>query len=179
MERLFYGRLKLEAAAAHFYFTKRSLVQTLIHELKYRGNRHLGIFLGELMGHALLKAGRFQDIDLLVALPLHRSRQRKRGYNQAAVLIEGIATAMNLPFLEHVLERRRATRTQTRKGRVDRWLNMQGVFHVRDPAALEGKHVLLVDDVITTGATLEACGRALLEVPGLRLSISCLCQAEN
>lgn len=86
---------------------------------------------------------------------------------------------MNLPFLEHVLERRRATRTQTRKGRVDRWLNMQGVFHVRDPAALEGKHVLLVDDVITTGATLEACGRALLEVPGLRLSISCLCQAEN
>jgi ComF family protein len=179
IEKLFWGRLPVTHASALYYFTKESLIQRLMHQFKYKGNKELGLFLGKLMGSALLEANRFAFTDLLVPLPLFRSREHKRGYNQAAVLCEGIASVMNKPVLKDVLIRRSHTDTQTAKGRVDRWLNMEGRFELINEKAIAGKHVLLVDDVVTTGATLEACGRALLKADNIQLSVATLCYSAH
>jgi ComF family protein len=179
VEQLFWGRLPIEKAAAQYYFTKESTVQHLVHSFKYQGHQELGRYLGRLMGHELLASPRFRDIDALVPLPLHPLKERKRGFNQAAVLCEGIATVMSKPVLGSVVVRSEFTETQTHKSRVERWQNMQGKFRLADPRPLEGKHILLVDDVVTTGATLEACGSVLLRVAGLRLSLATLCTASG
>jgi len=173
----FTGRLQLQSATAQYYFTKSSLIQQLIHQLKYKGHEELGLQLGQMMGRQLVQSGRFQSIDILVPLPLFAARQKKRGYNQAAVLCRGMAKAMNIPVYEKSVERITATESQTKKGRIDRWLNTEGKFRVKDEAALTGKHLLLVDDVITTGATLEACGAELVKIKGTRVSIAALCYA--
>lgn len=173
----FTGRLQLRSATAQYYFTKSSLIQQLIHQLKYKGHEELGLQLGQMMGRQLVESGRFQSIDILVPLPLFAARQKKRGYNQATVLCNGMAKAMNLPVYEKAVERMAATESQTKKGRIDRWLNTEGKFRVKDEAALSGKHLLLVDDVITTGATLEACGAELVKLTDTRLSIAALCYA--
>ena len=175
VERLFWGRLPITHASAHLYFTKESLVQHLIHQFKYRNNKELGIYLGKIMGQALVSSNRFQDIDALVPLPLFAAKERKRGFNQAAVLCEGIAAVLHKPVLYGVIIRSGHTDTQTRKSRVERWANIEGKFELRASAALYGKQILLVDDVVTTGATLEACGRTLLAVENLQLSIATLC----
>lgn len=179
VEKIFWGRLPLQAAAAHYYFTKASIVQHLLHALKYKGQADLGRYLGRQIGRSLTTAERFADVDALVPLPLFRPREQKRGYNQAALLCEGIAEAWTKPVLTDAVQRVRSTETQTRKSRLERWANMEGRFVAGNTAALTGRHVLLVDDVITTGATLEACGRALLAIPGLRLSVVALCYAER
>ena len=179
VEQLFWGRLPIEHAAAHYYFTKESVVQHLVHQFKYYGHRELGRYLGRLMGYELQAAHRFEDIDALVPLPLHPLRERKRGFNQATVLCEGLSEVLHLPVLREAVERTEFTETQTRKSRVERWQNMQGKFEVVDAQVLTNRHVLLVDDVVTTGATLEACGSALLQVPGLRLSLATLCIASG
>jgi ComF family protein len=178
VEKKFYGRLPLVGAAASFYFGSHSMMQQLMHGFKYRGNRELGLQLGTLMGLALAESKRFQ-VDALVPLPLHKSRERRRGFNQSAILAEGIAENLGVPVLGEVITRSSATDTQTRRGRIDRWLNMEGRFQVVEPGAVSGKHLLLVDDVVTTGATLEACGAELLQVEGVRLSIATLCYANR
>jgi ComF family protein len=150
-------------------------MQHLMHQLKYRGNKELGVYLGRLMGYALEATNRFRYVDALVPLPLFPSKERKRGYNQAAVLCEGMAEAMGKPVLKDVVVRTAHTETQTRKNRIERWLNMEGRFELAKPQAIEGKHVLLVDDVMTTGATLEACGAVLLQGQNVQLSVATLC----
>ena len=175
VEKLFWGRLPVTHASAHLYFTKESLVQHLMHQFKYRNNKELGIYLGKIMGHALANSNRFRFIDALVPLPLYAAKERKRGFNQAAVLCEGLATVLHKPVLDGAVIRSMHTETQTRKSRVERWSNIEGKFELKDAAALSGKQILLVDDVITTGATLEACGRTLLAVENLQLSIATLC----
>ncbi len=175
-EKIFTGRLPLQAASAQYYFTKASLVQHLMHQLKYKGNRDLGIQLGRLMGEQLLASGRF-PVQALIPLPLYPAKEKRRGYNQATVLCEGMAEAMHIPVLSQVVQRPEHTETQTRKGRVERWRNMEGKFIVQDPDPLRDKHVLLVDDVVTTGATLESCGAELLNIQGLQLSMATLCIA--
>ena len=177
VEKYFWGRLVLEAAHSEFYFTKAALVQELIHQLKYKGNTAIGQYLGELTGLSLLHSGRFHTIDGLVPLPLYPDREHKRGYNQAAVICEGLSAIMHVPVLYHDVIRQRATPTQTRKHRAERWENVEGSFMVRDPQSLRGKHLLLVDDVVTTGATLEACGRCILNSGNTRLSIATLALA--
>jgi ComF family protein len=172
VEKLFYGRAEVAVAGAAFYFTKHSLLQHLMMQLKYRGNREAGYFLGRLMGRALLASGRFSEVDLLVPLPLNPRREFTRGYNQATLICEGISETWRKPVLKNALERVRFTDTQTRKDRVSRWQNMENVFRPTDRSLLEHRHILLVDDVITTGATLEACGAAILQIPGTRLSIA-------
>jgi ComF family protein len=175
IEKIFWGRLPVTNATAQYYFTKASMMQHLMHQLKYRGNKELGIYLGKLMGHALNQSNRFRSIDALVPLPLFPSKEKKRGYNQATVLCEGIAHATGKPLLKNAIIRTSHTDSQTKKNRVQRWQNMEGHFELVNKEAVTGKHLLLVDDVITTGATLEACGSELLEAENVQLSVATLC----
>lgn len=179
IEKILAGRVRFEAATAQFYFTKESVLQRLMHQLKYRGNRELGRQLGAIMGALLLESGRFNGIDTLIPLPLFENKEKKRGYNQSKILCEGIKEVMQAEIVDDAVERPLFTDTQTKKNRVERWKNMEGKFRLLDSSLIEGKHVLLVDDVITTGATIEACSNALLEVKNLRLSVATLCFASN
>lgn len=171
---MFWGRVAITAATSEFYFSKGSIIQNLIHELKYKGNRKAGVYLGNLMGNSLLKSNRFLNIDMLVPLPLFAKKEFKRGYNQAMVLCEGIAEVMNLPIVTKNVIRIVHTETQTKKGRIERWENVEKSFAVKDLSVLKGKHILLIDDVITTGATMEACGAEILKVDNAKLSIATL-----
>lgn len=174
VEKSFWGRIPVEQATALCHFTPGSLIQELLHRIKYKGDRETGLFLGALLGKSLKDSTRFQTLEALVPLPLYPAREKKRGYNQAMVLCEGIAAATGLPVVNNAVKRTVATATQTHKNRIDRWVNMEGRFEIANAALITSKHVLLVDDVITTGATLEACGRALLAATGVRLSIATL-----
>lgn len=168
--------MPLLAATAQFYFTKASLIQHLMHQLKYRSDQELGIQLGKIMGVHLLKSTRFET-QALVPLPLFPAKERKRGFNQATILCQGMADTMQVPILHNVISRPQHTETQTRKGRVERWKNIEGKFILTDAAAISNKRLLLVDDVVTTGATLESCGTELLKAPGVQLSVATLCYA--
>lgn len=173
VEKIFWGRTPVAAATAQFYFTKKSSLQHTLHAFKYSGKKLLGIYLGKLMAEEILQGQRFQTVDLIVPLPLFWSREKKRGYNQSQVLSEGMAGVLSLPVLSKAVQRRQLTSTQTKKTRIERWRNMENKFLVSDPSAVKGKHVLLVDDIITTGATLEACAQVLHEA-GATVSIAAL-----
>ncbi len=177
IEKIFWGRLPIRAAHAEFYFAKESLIQHLVHQLKYKGNTAIGIYLGELMANTLISSGRFTHIDALVPLPLFPDKEKKRGYNQAAIICNGMSGIMKVPVFNNVLVRQRFTETQTKKHRVERWENVEGSFAVKNERFLKDKHVLLVDDVITTGATLEASGSKLLKIENVQLSIAALTAA--
>jgi ComF family protein len=175
IEKIFYGRLPVINATAQYYFTKESMMQQLLHQVKYKSNKQLGFYLGELMGYQLAESEAYTSIDALVPLPLFPSRERKRGYNQATILCNGIAQILKKPVLKNVIIRHQQTESQTNKNRVERWQNMEGRFQLIGDGQIAGKHVLLVDDVITTGATLEACGKVLMQTANLKLSIATLC----
>ncbi len=177
VEKMFWGRIAISAGMGEFYFSKNSVIQNLIHELKYKGNRKAGLYLGNLIGESLAKSNRFAGIDLLFPLPLFPKKQFRRGYNQAEVLCEGIAHVFNKPVLTKNVIRIVHTETQTKKGRTERWENVEKSFAVKDAGALQGKHILLIDDVITTGATMEACGAEILKVEGTKLSVATLALA--
>ena len=172
VEKTFYGRLALQSAGAAYYFTKDSFVQHLITELKYHGNTDIGIYLGKLTALQMQKSDRFESVDCIVPLPLNDKKFQKRGYNQAALIAEGMLSILNIPVITNAVVRRLFTETQTKKDRVTRWQSMQNVFEIKNISSLENKHVLLVDDIVTTGATLEACGSVMLQVPNLKLSIA-------
>ena len=176
---LFTGRIPVQMATGFLFFGKESLVQHLIHRVKYKGNRELGILLGNMIGKAMLDAGWQDFIDVVVPLPLNNKKQAKRGFNQAELLAKGISEIMNLPMEPVAVIRSKYTETQTKKSREQRWQNVAEVFDLLDNHALDNKHVLLVDDVVTTGATLEACGQVLLQTPGLKLSIATLAFASK
>ena len=172
IEQKFYGRIDFIHAASAYYFTKDSLLQHLLFQLKYHHNKEVGFYFGRILGHLLLETPRFQDIDVLVPLPLNPKKEAARGYNQAAIICEGIAAVWNKPILKNAVIRTLFTETQTHRSRIDRWQNMQGAFEVANATALEGNHILLVDDIVTTGATLEACGAAILTTKNTRLSFA-------
>lgn len=172
VEKNFYGRLNIEAAASGFYFTKNSLLQKLMIELKYKNNKDVGFYLGKMLGKMLNESERFNNVDALVPLPLNAKKEKKRGYNQAKIICEGITSVFNKPILNNAVVRIYFTETQTQQDRIHRWQNMQNVFAVSNVSAIEGKHILLIDDVITTGATLEACGAAILKTPKTKLSLA-------
>jgi ComF family protein len=174
VEKIFWGRLPLESAFAGYYFTKGSLIQRLMHLFKYKGESEIGKQLGRFMGESIKQKERF-SIDALVPLPLFSKREKLRGYNQAMVLCEGIAESTNLPVIANAVIRPAFTETQTKKGRVERWKNIEGRFRVVNESLLANRHLLLVDDVVTTGATLESCGTELLKINGVKLSIGALC----
>ncbi len=178
VEKIFWGRLKLESAAATYYFTKESMVQHLMHQFKYKSNKDLCLQMGRMMAHNLKLSDRFR-VDALIPLPLFPGKEKRRGYNQATLLCEGIAEIIKVPVLTDVIIRPEHTETQTKKGRVERWKNMDGKFFIIKPDKISGKHLLLVDDVVTTGATLDACGTELLKAGNVKLSIATLCFASR
>jgi ComF family protein len=179
VEKVFWGRLPLVSATSQYYFTKHSLIQRLMHQVKYKGNKELAFYLGKIMGQQLASSNRFIYADGLIPLPLYPDREKKRGFNQATLLSEGIASVLKKPVLNHVVSRAIHTETQTRKNRIERWQNIEKGFALIHGEAIENKHVILVDDVITTGATLEACGRVLLQAENARLSIASLCYSSG
>jgi ComF family protein len=170
----FWGKVKIEAASGYYYFSKGERVQQLIHQLKYKGRKDVGLLTGELYGYDLLNTAPYSSADIVVPVPLHPKKLRKRGYNQSDFFAEGIAAAMGIKFGPHVLKKIDETETQTRKHRFERFENVNKVFAVNQVSAVAGKHVLLVDDVVTTGSTLVSCAEALLEIPGTRVSIGAM-----
>ena len=175
--QLFEGRIRLERATALFFFQKGSKFRKLLHSLKYNHKPEIGVVLGKELGAEMLSSGNFSDIDYIVPVPLHPNREKKRGYNQSERIAAGISAIMGKPVLTGVLVRSDDTKTQTKMNKEERWQNVSGKFKLTDTGTLKGCHVLLVDDVVTTGATTEACGSVLLSVEGLRLSIAVLARA--
>ena len=173
-EKIFRGRVPVTGVSSFLYFSKDSLVQRLLHQLKYKGHTELGYLLGNMMGAALKSSPFFKTVEVLVPLPLHASKEKKRGYNQAMILCKGIAAVMGVSICAQAVVKGSHTETQTHKNRLERWQNMEGRFQVTEPGLLQNKQVLLIDDVMTTGATLEACGQEILQVPGAALSIATL-----
>lgn len=176
VSQLFWGRTKLEYATALFYFNKGSKYQSMMHQFKYHGKKEIGFVLGKYFG-TQIKESVFKQVDVVIPVPLHKSKLRKRGYNQSEWLAWGISESLNKPMDIKSLVRTVATDTQTRKSRFDRWKNVERIFHITDHKALEGKHVLIIDDVVTTGSTLEACINAVLEVNNTKVSIATLAVA--
>jgi len=170
----FWGKVNIEAATAYYHFGKGEKVQRLIHQLKYKGSKDIGVFVGELFGMEVAKVQPYSEIDIVVPVPLHPSKLRQRGYNQSDSFAEGIATAIGVRFDPDAVRRVKATDTQTRKHRYERYENVSSVFELSKPEDLRGKHVLLVDDVVTTGSTFIACAEVILNVPGSRVSIAAL-----
>lgn len=170
------GRLIFDNARSVLHFQKGNKTQELLHQLKYKGNQPLGIDLGKLAGWYLRNSS-VAKADAIVPVPLHPEKQRTRGYNQSVLIAQGIGTTFGIPVWADVVVRRRPTSTQTRLGRYERWENVEDVFEVIKPNKIVAKHLLLIDDVLTTGATLEACGHALLAVEGVRLSVVTLAKA--
>lgn len=173
----FWGRLQVESAAAMYYFSRKSPVQRALHQLKYHNKPEIGVKIGREFGKRLRSSGLYQSLEAIVPVPLHPRKERLRGYNQSTMFARGLSETMEIPVLPAALVRQTYTETQTRKKRMDRFKNMHEVFRVKNPALLEGKHLLLVDDVLTTGATLELCGHTLLAVPGTRLSLATMAMA--
>lgn len=172
----FWGRVNISRASSYFFFHKGSFYQVLLHRLKYEGQKQIGIVLGknyatELAGSPFLRA------DFIIPVPLYLSRQRKRGYNQSAMIGSGISEFSGIPLMNGILIRTCSTESQTRKNRFDRFLNMEGKFSVTDNKYISGKHILLIDDVITTGSTLESCAQELLDEGCREISILSLAVA--
>jgi ComF family protein len=174
----FWGRIPIVSGAALYHFVKGGRVQELLHQLKYEGKREVGLQLGQWYGRQLLESPIFKKVDIIVPVPLHPRKERLRGYNQAAVFAQGLSETMEKPWLKDGLLRHVFTETQTHKSRAERLENVQEVFAVSNAKKLEGKHILLVDDVMTTGATLEACGAKLLAVPETKLSMATIAIAD-
>ncbi len=170
----FIGRVSIEHATSFCRFDKGGRLQHLLHQLKYNGNREIGHKMGLLFGYDLIESNLYGTIDAIIPVPLHPAKEKKRGFNQSAEICKGLSEAMNRPLLTGYLNRDLYTESQTRKGRFERWENVSGIFSVKNCEVIKGLHLLLVDDVITTGATLEAAASPLLEIQGVKVSIATL-----
>jgi ComF family protein len=177
--RQFWGKIPLYSASAFWHFHKGGKVQRLLHRLKYEHKPEIGVRTGELYGQDLKVAADFRTVDLILPVPLHPEKLKIRGYNQAASFAEGLARSMQVETRNDVLLRQRHTETQTRKSRFARFLNVGKAFHVPDLNQLVNRHVLLVDDVITTGSTLEACALKLLDAANVKVSVASMAYADR
>jgi len=178
--KIFWGRANIHAAASYYYFFKKGKVQNLIHQLKYKGHKEIGLAIGKMYGNKLKASTLFKDVDVIIPVPLHPKKQKRRGYNQSESFARGIALAYRgksqvSMVSTGVLYRDINAETQTRKGRFQRWQNVEKTFkiHPHDTfGPLRGSHILLVDDVLTTGSTLDACANALLKILDTKVSIA-------
>ncbi|WP_456379289.1 ComF family protein [Lutibacter sp.] len=174
VEKSFYGRIQIENATALFYFLKKGKVQQLIHELKYNKQEHVGNFIGNWLGDEIIESNRFRNIDYIIPVPLHKKKLKTRGYNQVTTFGKSLSKKLNIMYNEDILIKISSTKTQTKKIRLDRWKNVQELFVVQKKINLENKHILLIDDIITTGATLEACCKSFGNIKGIKISIACM-----
>lgn len=174
IEKIFWGRTPVRFATALCYFEQAGRVQELLHELKYKGNQEVGLILGRELGKQLLETKEIDKVDLILPVPLHPRKERMRGYNQALPIAEGIAEIINSRVQPEAAKRVAFTQTQTKRNRYNRFENVNEIFRVADNASVYGKHVLIVDDVITTGATIESCSNAILKVEDTKVSVATL-----
>lgn len=172
VRKVFYGRIKIEKATALLHFRKKSGVQHLIHDLKYKGHRPIGIFLGKWLGEELSKIEDYRTVDIVIPVPLHKKRLKERGYNQVEDFGKEIAQYLNAAYKDDILLKVSATSTQTLKDRFSRWGQLEETLLINNKEMATNKHILIVDDLVTTGATLEACAHKLYEIPGIKLSIA-------
>lgn len=179
MELRFAGRIPFQAASAHLIFQHQSITRTILHEIKYHNNIPLALTMGRQIGLALSQSHRFDDVSSLVPVPLHWIKKWTRGYNQAEIICKGIAETFPRPIITQSLYRQSFTSTQTKKSRLDRLKNMENVFALRNTASLIGHHVLLVDDMTTSGSTLESAASTLLQIPDITISLISLGIAPN
>ncbi len=177
VSQIFWGRVNIQNATAFFRFQKGSRFQDLLHLLKYKGRQDVGIELGRQLGFELKNSDLYKNLEIVIPVPLHPKRQHKRGYNQAECIANGIAESMGIEVQAKNIVRNVATQTQTKKSRIERWQNVESIFELKEPQQLKNKNVLLVDDVVTTGATLEACAQILLKADGIKVSIAALAMA--
>jgi ComF family protein len=175
----FWGRFDFENAASILNFYSYSDVRWMIHRLKYEGRKDIGYVLGMMAGKKMLNSAFFSGIDIIVPIPLHREKRAKRGYNQATYIGKGISEIAGIPLREDVIIKDIYTKSQTKMGRIERVRNVFDSFRLIDKEGIRGRHILIVDDVLTTGATIEACARKLLEARDIKLSIVTACIARH
>ena len=171
LQQIFWGRVDVEQVYTLFNYQKGNQVQDLLHHLKYKQKLKVGVHFGQVLGSAINDV---DDLSMIIPVPLHPKKQRQRGYNQSALIAQGIRQSLQIPVKENYIIRNTYTLSQTKFSKYDRWNNVRQIFTVNKPKKLTNKHVLLVDDVLTTGATLEACANALLQVENCRVSIATL-----
>lgn len=178
VERLFWGKIPLERATSFFFYRKGSDFRQILHQLKYGGQKSIGAIMGRYMAAELMESGFFEGIDMIVPVPLHKKKEQIRGYNQSEWIARGIVAVTGLPVNKEFVIRRKNTETQTHKSVFQRWENVEGTFELHHPESLVGKHILIVDDVLTTGSTTVACASCLTGVEGIRISILTLAVAD-
>ncbi|WP_289037398.1 ComF family protein [uncultured Zobellia sp.] len=173
VDRIFYGRINIKKASSMLFFYEKGIVRELIHHLKYRNQEEVGTFLGDWYGQLLKENNELTNaIDLVIPVPLHKKKLRQRGYNQVASFAQRLAFHLNADYVDHILIKTANTKTQTKKGRIGRWQNKKDLYTLSDFNSLKDKHILLVDDVITTGATMEICARTLAQAPNTTIFIA-------
>ena len=177
VERMFWGKLPLERATSYFFYHKGSDFRRILYQLKYSGRKDLGEIMGCFMAAELTVSGFFHNVDVIVPIPLHPRKQRMRGYNQSECIAKGVAAVTGIPLDTVSVMRRKHTETQTSKSAYEQWENVDGIFHLRHLERFVGKHILLVDDVLTTGATTTACADVFRDVKGVRISVLTLAVA--
>ncbi len=175
----FYGKIDIEYASAFLYFNKKGIVQELIHNLKYKGREEIGTVLGNWYVEDLKTLNLENPFDIVIPVPLHKRKFRERGFNQVTTFGKALAEGLKINYDDRVLYRKKYSKTQSKKNLLGRSENIENIFDVLSIENHQNKHVLLVDDVLTTGATLEACSRALLKIPGIKISIVCMAMANS
>lgn len=166
------GRVPINAGTALLFFRKKSIVQKLIHDLKYKGRQDVGAFFGQWMGVQFNESAIYKDVEGIILVPLHPTKQKLRGYNQLTVFGKALSKELSIPVYDNVLVKVGESNSQTKKNRFSRFEKINERFYLQDTRILEGKHILLVDDVFTTGATIEACANEILKTPNVRISVA-------
>ena len=171
IEKSFWGKVEIERATSFMYYHKNSPYNNLIHRLKYKNRPDTGDRLAFLAAKEIAESGFFDDIDAIVPLPLSKRKMRQRGYNQCDYIAKGLSRATGIPVIKNAVKRLKSNETQTHKSRDERWQNVEGIFALSDATLLEGKHILLIDDILTTGATLASCAKSIQEGCQCKISI--------
>ena len=178
VERIFWGKIPLERATSYFFYRKGSDFRKILHQFKYGGRKELGTIMGRFMAAELATTDFFEGIDVIIPVPLHPRKRKARGYNQSEWIARGVSVITLIPVFTSGMVREKNTETQTHKSAFERWENVDGIFRVTIPEYFSGKHILIIDDVLTTGATIVACASAFDKVEDIRISILTLAVAE-